>query len=71
MARADGRVRIADVPPAEQVRVVPANEASWEDIQAVLGTRDYAARCQCQRLEVAGWICPAAACGPTTPRSDG
>jgi ribosomal protein S18 acetylase RimI-like enzyme len=27
----------------------PANEASWEDIQTVFGTRGAAARCQCQR----------------------
>jgi GNAT superfamily N-acetyltransferase len=31
------------------ISVVPANEASWDDLQAVLGTRGYAAFCQCQR----------------------
>ena len=31
---------------------VPANEASWEDIQAVFGTRGSAARCQCQRYKL-------------------
>ena len=31
-----------------QVEVVPANEASWEDLQAVFGTRGDPARCQCQ-----------------------
>ena len=31
------------------VRVVPANEASWGDLQAVLGHADYAHYCQCQR----------------------
>jgi GNAT superfamily N-acetyltransferase len=40
---------------AEQVTVVPANEASWDDLQAILGTSD-AGRCQCQRFKVAGWI---------------
>jgi GNAT superfamily N-acetyltransferase len=30
------------------VRIVPANEALWEDLQAVFGMRGYAARCQCQ-----------------------
>lgn len=30
------------------IAVVPANEASWEDLQAVLGVRGEAARCQCQ-----------------------
>jgi GNAT superfamily N-acetyltransferase len=39
------------------IRVVPANEASWEGLQAILGTRGYAAACQCQRFKLgqAGW----------------
>lgn len=41
---------------AEQVRVVPANEASWADLTAVFGPADYPARCQCQRFKVDGWI---------------
>ena len=32
--------------------VVPANEAPWEDLQAVLGSRGPAARCQCQRYKL-------------------
>jgi GNAT superfamily N-acetyltransferase len=32
--------------------IVPANEASWEDIQAVFGTRGQAALCQCQRYKL-------------------
>jgi GNAT superfamily N-acetyltransferase len=28
--------------------IVPANEASWEDLQTVFGTRGEASRCQCQ-----------------------
>lgn len=35
----------------EGLRVVPANEASWEDLQAVFGTGD-ASRCQCQRFKL-------------------
>ena len=31
--------------------VVPANEASWDDLQAVFG-RGAAARCQCQRIKL-------------------
>ena len=31
------------------VRIVPANESSWDDLQAVLGAADYAHHCQCQR----------------------
>jgi GNAT superfamily N-acetyltransferase len=34
------------------VRIVPANQASWEDLQAVFGTRGTAARCQCQRYKL-------------------
>ena len=34
------------------VRIVPANEASWEDLQAVLGTRGDPSRCQCQRYKM-------------------
>jgi GNAT superfamily N-acetyltransferase len=31
---------------------VPANEASWEDLQTVFGTRGQASRCQCQRYKL-------------------
>jgi GNAT superfamily N-acetyltransferase len=34
---------------ADAVTVVPANEASWEDLRAIFGNRGYAAYCQCQR----------------------
>jgi GNAT superfamily N-acetyltransferase len=34
------------------ISVVPANEASWDDLQAVFGTRGQAARCQCQRYKL-------------------
>jgi GNAT superfamily N-acetyltransferase len=40
----------------EDVRIVPANQASWDDLQAVFGTTDYPARCLCQRFKVVGWI---------------
>lgn len=33
--------------------IVPANEASWEDLQAVFGARGSAAGCQCQRFKLA------------------
>ena len=32
--------------------IVPANEASWADVQAVFGTRGQAAFCQCQRFKL-------------------
>ncbi len=41
---------------AEQVRVVPANHATWGDLVAIFGTSDYPAKCQCQRFKVDGWI---------------
>jgi GNAT superfamily N-acetyltransferase len=31
---------------------VPANEASWEDLQTVFGTRGPACTCQCQRFKL-------------------
>jgi GNAT superfamily N-acetyltransferase len=36
----------------EAVSVVPADEAHWEDLQAVLGTRGDTFRCQCQRYKM-------------------
>jgi len=41
---------------AAQLAIVPANEASWDDLVAVFGTSDYPGRCQCQRFKIAGWI---------------
>jgi GNAT superfamily N-acetyltransferase len=40
-------------PPAPGITVVPANEASWEDLQAIFGTRGEGARCRCQRYKLA------------------
>jgi GNAT superfamily N-acetyltransferase len=40
---------------AEQLTVVPANEASWDDLQDVLGRSD-AGHCQCQWFKILGWI---------------
>jgi GNAT superfamily N-acetyltransferase len=37
---------------ADEVTIVPANEASWEDLQAVIGTRGAAYQCQCQRYKL-------------------
>jgi GNAT superfamily N-acetyltransferase len=38
--------------PMPTVSVVPASEASWEDLQAVFGTRGPASRCRCQRYKL-------------------
>ena len=40
----------------DRLTIVPANEASWDDIAAIFGTADYPSRCQCQRSKVIGWI---------------
>jgi GNAT superfamily N-acetyltransferase len=34
------------------ISVVPANQASWEDLRTVFGTRGQASRCQCQRYKL-------------------
>jgi GNAT superfamily N-acetyltransferase len=39
----------------DQLTIVPANQASWDDIAAIFGTSD-PGRCQCQRRKVVGWI---------------
>jgi hypothetical protein len=41
--------------PDEQLTIVPANEASWDDIAAIFGTGD-PGQCQCQRFKVLQWI---------------
>ncbi len=46
------------------ITVIPANQASWEDLQTVLGVRGYAAGCQCQRFKVG----PAQWSGTTLPQ---
>jgi GNAT superfamily N-acetyltransferase len=38
--------------PQRAISVVPANEASWEDLQTIFGTRGAASRCQCQRYKL-------------------
>jgi GNAT superfamily N-acetyltransferase len=37
------------------VTVVPANEASWNDLRAIFGNRGYAAYCHCQRHKMKSW----------------
>jgi len=41
---------------AEQLTIVAANEASWDDLTAIFGKADYPSRCLCQRFKVTGWI---------------
>jgi GNAT superfamily N-acetyltransferase len=34
------------------ISVAPANQASWEDLETIFGTRGPASRCQCQRYKL-------------------
>jgi len=47
MAASDSAGERDPAHPALTIR--PANEATWEDLQTVFGTRGAASRCQCQR----------------------
>jgi GNAT superfamily N-acetyltransferase len=40
----------APITPA-QLSIIPANQASWADLQAVFGTADYPGRCYCQHYK--------------------
>lgn len=39
---------------AEDLVIVPANKASWDDLAAIFGTADYPGRCQCQHFKIPG-----------------
>ena len=43
---------MTDTAVTSGVTITPANEASWEDLQAVLGPRGDPSRCQCQRYKM-------------------
>jgi GNAT superfamily N-acetyltransferase len=36
---------------AAQLTIVPANKASWADLQAIFGAADYPGKCYCQRFK--------------------
>lgn len=40
--------------PDTDLVIVPANQASWSDLQAIFGTTDYPGKCQCQRYKIFG-----------------
>lgn len=44
--------KTAPVPPNDGIRIVPANEASWDDLQMIFGTRGTGAMCWCQRYKL-------------------
>jgi GNAT superfamily N-acetyltransferase len=39
-------------PTTSEIAIVPANEARWEELQAVFGTSGDPSRCQCQRYKM-------------------
>jgi hypothetical protein len=43
---------VTDANSTPGLRVIPANEASWDDIQAVFGARGNPSRCWCQRFKM-------------------
>ena len=45
---------MTDAATTPEVAIVPANEASGEDLQAVFGTRGLTHSCQCQRFKTRG-----------------
>jgi len=58
---------MASMPPRTiaqplELDVVPANEASWEDLRAIFGVRGYPAYCECQRFKLGPqWVEPSVA----------
>ena len=40
---------------AAQLTIVPANQASWADLQAIFGVADYPGRCYCQHFKTEVW----------------
>ncbi|WP_369263351.1 N-acetyltransferase family protein [Streptomyces sp. R35] len=38
----------------DRLTIVPADEASWDDLRAIFGTTDYPGKCQCQRYKIRG-----------------
>jgi len=52
---ADRPVPPPGVDVSSAVTVVPANEASWDDLRTIFGNRGYAAYCQCQKYKMRSW----------------
>ena len=45
-------VRVVGTATTPEVTIVPANEASWQDLEAVFGMRGDPSRCGCQRYKM-------------------
>ncbi|MGI9006062.1 MAG: GNAT family N-acetyltransferase [Streptosporangiaceae bacterium] len=41
---------------AGQLRIMPANQATWPDLRAIFGEADYPGLCYCQRFKTRGWF---------------
>jgi GNAT superfamily N-acetyltransferase len=41
---------------ADELRIVPANHATWQNLEVIFGTADYPFHCQCQRFKITGWL---------------
>ena len=50
-SRVPAGLRLPDLTAAD-LTIVPANQARWEDLQAVFGVRGYTSTCQCQRFKL-------------------
>jgi GNAT superfamily N-acetyltransferase len=44
---------VTDASVSGDLRIVPANEVSWEDLRQIFGTRGDPSRCFCQRFKMA------------------
>ncbi|WP_369249987.1 N-acetyltransferase family protein [Streptomyces sp. R41] len=50
----DDRTGVPGPIAADRLTIVPANEASWDDLRVIFGTTDYPGKCQCQRYKILG-----------------
>jgi GNAT superfamily N-acetyltransferase len=56
-AKSGGSTKSGSARAAGEISIFPANEAAWEDLQAVFGARGEPHRCQCQwfKMRAAEW----------------
>lgn len=45
------KTEVTEYLEVNKFRVLPANQASWEDLLAIFGTADYPGRCYCQHYK--------------------
>lgn len=49
----DNAIVVSTMVTPPDLSIVPANEVSWEDLQAIFGSRGDPSRCFCQRYKLA------------------